>query len=106
MNKININGTEFDIAGRDITINGSKVTVDGTVVKDGLSGIVEIKFEGDLASLDCGCTATITGDVKGDVDAGNSVHCGNVGGDIDAGNSVHCGDVSGEIDAGNSVHRS
>lgn len=32
----------------------------------------------------------VSGDVKGDIDAGGSVTCGNVLGDIDAGGSVRC----------------
>lgn len=79
-----------------ITINGETFDVDGKVVKEGLSGDVHVKFEGDLAKLDCN-TCTITGNVYGKVNA-NTVHCRDVGGDIDA-NTVHCGNVAGDIDA-------
>lgn len=98
-NRITINGETFDVSGNSISIKNGKVTVDGKVVKEGLSGDVHDKFEGDLAKLDCN-TCTITGNVHEKVNA-NTVHCRDVGGDIDA-NTVHCGNVAGDIDA-NSV---
>lgn len=53
-----------------------------------LKGTVNIKFEGELASLKCQGSATINGDIKGNVDVGGSLKCGNIDGDVDAGDSV------------------
>lgn len=50
-------------------------------------------------------TVEVKGNVKGNIEAGNSIHCGDVGGDVNAGNSVHCGDIKGSVDAGNSIYR-
>ena len=64
---------------------------------------MNIKFEGDLASLKCDGSAEISGSVKGNVDVGGSLECGDVGGNVDAGGSIRCGKVSGDIGAGGSV---
>lgn len=97
-NKITINGKSYDVAGRNIVINNDKVMVDGVMVESGLSGIVKIEFTGDLASLDC-TTATINGNVKGNVD-GTTITCGDVGGDVD-GTTIKCGNVNGNLDGVN-----
>jgi hypothetical protein len=111
MNIITINGTRYEVQGKDINVRKSSVYVNGTQVVTDLSGTVKIEFQGDLANLDCtsaiingnvrgdvDCTsAIITGDVGGSVDA-TTVKCGNVGGDVD-GTTVTCGDVSGDVDA-------
>ena len=39
---------------------------------------------GSSGSIDCGGSCEVSGDVKGDIDAGGSETCGNVSGDIDA----------------------
>jgi cytoskeletal protein CcmA (bactofilin family) len=68
-----------------------------------LFGVVEIKFEGNLVSLESDSSVTVSGDVHGNVDAGGSIRCGAVGGDVDAGGSVVCGCVNGRVRAGGSV---
>ncbi len=103
MNKITINGKTYNVPGGNISVQNNIVYVDGKKIEEGLSGIVEVKFTGDLASLRTDGSATVKGEVKGDVDAGGSVDCGNVGGSVDAGGSVSCRDVKGDIDAGGSV---
>ena len=111
MNRIIINGTSYEVEGKDINVRKSSVYVNGTKVVTNLSGTVKIEFQGDLASLDCN-TAVINGNVRGDVDGNSvtvngdvggdidstSVKCGNVGGDVDA-TSVTCGKVKGDVDA-------
>jgi len=97
-NKITINGKPYDVSGNNIVVKNDTVYVDGVVVESGLSGIVKIEFTGDLANLDC-TTATITGNVNGDVD-GTTITCGNVGGDVD-GTTIKCGDVGGDVDCTN-----
>lgn len=49
-------------------------------------------------------SASIEGDIKGNLNAGNGVNCGNVGGYVDCGNGVNCGNVGGHIDCGNGVN--
>lgn len=102
---ITINGKRIEIEGNasKISVSGDRITVDGKTVGEGLSGIVEVKWEGPLASL-TSYASVQCGDVHGDVDAGNGVQCGNVGGDVDAGNGVQCGNVGGDVDAGGSVN--
>lgn len=104
---IKVNGKTIRVNGSNISIRNDVVMADGKVVSDGeVSGVVEIQVEGDLVTLDTDCSATVNGEVHGNVSAGNSVHAGDVKGSVRAGNSVHCGSVGGDIHAGNSVkHR-
>lgn len=111
LNKITINDETFEVQGKSIVVKNNSVYVNGKLIKDKLSDDIHVKFEGDLASLDCS-TATINGNVQGDVDGttinvqgsvggdvdGTTVNCGNVKGDVD-GTTVNCGDVKGDVDA-------
>lgn len=111
MNKIFIDSTSYDVKGNNVTIKNGEVIVDGIVIKDGLSGIVKIEFQGDLANLDCttavvngnvqgdvdGATITINGNVQGDVN-GTTIMCGDIGGDVD-GTTINCGNIGGDVDA-------
>lgn len=103
---VTINGQTY-VAGRDITVNGNKVYIDGKPVDDGkeFSGILKVEVTGDLASLSSDVAVEVSGNVHGNVTAGNSVNCGDVGGNVKAGNSVNCDDVGGDVSAGNSVNR-
>lgn len=85
MNTIIINGRQISVTGRNISVINDKVIVDGVIVEEGLSGHVEISFVGDLATLKTNGSATIEGNVMGNVDAGGSVNCGDVKGSVDAG---------------------
>ena len=111
MNKLIVNGTTYEVKGRNISVKHNRIFVDRQGVTEELSGIVKIEFLGDLAYLDCNA-ATIHGDVHGDVDANSlnvtgdvvgdvdctSIKCGDVGGDVD-GTTVTCGKVRGDVDA-------
>jgi len=103
MNRIIINGDSFECDGNNISISNNTIKVNGKIITKDLSGIVEVVFEGDLASLKCNAAVTVKGNVKGNVDAGNSVNCGDIIGNVDADNSVNCGIVTGNVDAGNSI---
>ena len=112
MNRITINGKVIEVEGHNISIIGdsiivrdSKMLSDGVTIEKGLSGVVDVKFEGDLANLTVHRgNAEINGNIRGNVDAGGSVKCsGDVGGDIEAGGSVTCENVEGSVDAGGSV---
>lgn len=94
-NKIVINGKSHSVGGKNISIINDKIYVDGILVESGLSGIVEVKFEGDVANLDC-TTATINGNVLGDVD-GTTIRCGDVSGNVD-GTTITCGKIGGNVD--------
>lgn len=98
MNQITINGQTFNVSGKNISVSGDKITVDGITIQSGLSGIVEIKFEGDLANLEAH-NVKVNGNVMGDVDAHN-IECRNVGGNV-KGHNVDCGDVQGNVNGKN-----
>lgn len=105
MNRITINGKVIEVEGHNISIVEDSITVDGVTIEKGLSGIVDIKFEGDITNLTIHKgNAEINGNIRGNVDVGGSVKCsGYIGGDIEAGGSVTCGNVEGNVDAGGSV---
>jgi len=102
-NTVIINGKRIEVQGNNVTVQGNNVYVDGKLVEEGLSGDVHIKFEGDLANLHTQGSATVNGNVNGDVDAGGSVQATNVNGDVDAGGSVQYLIVGGDVDAGGSI---
>jgi len=101
-----INGKRFDpdVFGSvsAVSITGGTVRVNGKVIAEGLSGVIDVKWEGPLASLESDSSVTC-GDVQGSVSAGSSVSCGKVGGSVNAGSSVHCDAVGGSVNAGSSV---
>ena len=102
MNKLKINGVEFDIDDDNITISQVKrsIYVNGKLVTTTNDESVHIEFTGNVTNLNCN-TCDITGDVL-TVNANSAKIGGNVGGCIDA-NSVEVkGNVQGDIDA-NSV---
>lgn len=103
MRRIIIDGDVTIVEGNNIVIIDDKIIVGSTVIKSGLSGIVEVKFEGDLASLHTDGNATIEGYVSGNVDAHGNVRCGDVGGRVDANGSVECNNVNGNVDASGNV---
>jgi len=103
MNTIIINGTKIQTSSKSISVNGNSIYVDGNLILDNLKGTIDIKFEGDLANLHCQGSATIYGNIKGNVDIGSSLNCKDIIGNVDAGGSIKCGSVSGDIDAGGSV---
>jgi hypothetical protein len=97
---ITVNGKTYH--GNHITMRDGKVIIDGKEQDQEVSGIVEIRVKGGLASLDCDASVTCE-DVKGDVKSGGSLRCGNVGGNASAGGSLRCGKVKGNVSAGGSV---
>lgn len=104
MNRITINGVTIETDGSSIHVSSDgNVSVGGVTVSSGHSGTVNVKFEGDLASLTCNGSATVNGNVQKDVDAGGSVTCGSIGGNVDAGGSITCGSIGGNADAGGSI---
>jgi cytoskeletal protein CcmA (bactofilin family) len=96
MNKITINGKTFSVQGNNITLNGDSIQVDGKVIESGLSGEVKVKFEGDLANIDCN-DLEVQGNIKGNVDCTN-IKCNNIDGDVDCTN-LQCQTIYGNIDA-------
>lgn len=98
MNTIIINGKKFDVNGNNISVVGNSISVDGITIQGDLNGIVEIKFEGDLANLEAH-SVKVKGNVMGNIDAHN-VECGNVGGNVKSHN-VECGNIQGNVNAKN-----
>lgn len=90
INRITINGKTIVCLGTNVVINNGEIIVDGNIVQECNSGDIKVIIEGDVNKIDCGGSREVSGDVKGDIDAGGSVTCGNVSGDIDAGGSVRC----------------
>lgn len=106
MNTITINGETITTYGNNVVVRNGKVTVDGEVIKEftgnptviingsvnniECSGSVEVNQGIVYKNIDCCGSCTVHGDVRGNIDAGGSVHCENVYGDIDAGGSVNC----------------
>ena len=90
MSRITVNGQSFNVSGGSVSIINGVIVVGGNTVISGLSGDVNIKWEGDLTSL------------KTD----SSVTCGNVGGNVEAGGSVNCNDVKGSVSCGGSLRAS
>lgn len=91
------------INGTNITIRNGQIIVDGKTIESDVSGVVEIKIEGDICNLTTNSPVTVNGNVTGSIKCNGSVQCGNVGGNIDAGGSVQCDDVNGSIDCGGSA---
>jgi hypothetical protein len=101
MNKITINNKSHNVVGRNVSVvttNGvTTIKVDGNIVVEGsLGDQITVKFEGDLANLDCH-NVIVNGNVENNVNSHN-VECHHVGGDINA-HKVNCGKVLGNINA-------
>ena len=103
MNILTINGERFKVEGTRVSVSDVKnstvtISVNGKTIKTGLSGTVNIRWEGDLATLSCN-TATVNGNVNGPLDANTVNVKGSVRGNIDANTVSVGGDVSGDVDA-------
>jgi hypothetical protein len=98
MNKIIINGEEHSVEGRNIAVttvdNKTTITVNNKVVQTVNNNNVVIRFEGDLATLDCH-NVEVHGNIIGDVDAHN-IKCNDIFGEVDAHN-VSCRKVRGKV---------
>lgn len=101
MNIITINGQVYEAKGKNISVVNDKVLVNDQVIAEGLTGIIEIKFMGELGNLTAH-NATVHGNVFGNLSAHN-VKCENVNGDVEAHN-VKCGLVKGNVTAKNVQH--
>jgi hypothetical protein len=102
-NTIIINGQKHVVSGSNISIGNNVIMVDGVVVQGDLSGIVEVKFEGDLANVTAGSSITVNGNIHGDADAGSHIRCNDIGGDADAGSHITARDIKGDADAGSHI---
>lgn len=60
-------------------------------------------YEGEAQNVYSDFSVEISGDVAGNVSAGEKLSCGDVGGSAEAGTSVECGDVDGDVHAGTFV---
>lgn len=95
MNKITIDGVTTYVSGNNIRVHNGTIYVDGVLVKEGLKGEVTVKFEGDLANLDCE-SAVIHGNVGGNVDSTSLKVNGDIKGNVDA-TSVKCNNIGGSV---------
>ncbi|TPG68567.1 hypothetical protein EEL31_08580 [Brevibacillus laterosporus] len=103
MNTIIINGKKIQVSGRNISVVNNNVIVDGVVIETGLTGIVKVEFQGDLASLQTSGDAVVHGQVLGNVSASGDIECGSVKGDIRASGDIKCGTVGGNVRASGDV---
>lgn len=105
MSVININGNRIEVVdGSNITINNGSIVVNGRNIYSGTQSIT-VQIQGDVNNIKSDGSVSVTGNVLGSVDAGNSVRANDIGGDVDAGNSVHASNISGKCDAGNSIYK-
>jgi hypothetical protein len=75
--------------GVTVTVDNGKISIGGTITRDErIGGDIRLVVDGLVSDLTVHGSATVNGNVKGNVDAGGSVNSGKVGGDIDAGGSV------------------
>ena len=102
MGTIQINGITIETNGANVFVSNGKIIVDGKEVK--VADSCNVTILGDVGNLNVTGRVEVKGKVKGDVDAGGSVHCGNVGGSVDAGGSITASDIKGNADAGGSIN--
>ena len=73
MNTIVVNGKRMQVEGNSISINGNKIFVDGKELNcEELKNEVTIKWEGDLASLECH-----NAKIKGNIHTKETLHLQN-----------------------------
>lgn len=97
MNTIIINGKVIKVNGNNVSIVNNKVFVDGKEIEtDELKGEVTIKWEGDLANLECP-NVNVKGNIQGNVDSHNVEVTGNIGGNITSHNIEVGGNVQGDV---------
>jgi len=107
-NRVTINGKSYNLPPGNVSIINDTILLNGKPWNDAdpVSGVVEIRIEGDPLSVQTDAPVTVNGTVKGNVLAGGSVSCGDVAGSVQAGGSVRAMGVGGSITAGGSVsHR-
>lgn len=100
-----VNGRRIDVpAGASVSIIGGEIFINGVAqTGERLSGVVRVEVIGNLTNFYTDASATVCGNVVGDLQAGGSVTCGDVGGSVNAGGSIDCGVVSGSANAGGSI---
>lgn len=103
-NYININGQSFEVSGSNVSITNGTVYVDGKEIINDLKGIVEIKWEGEVANINSQASVSVAGNVQGDIAAGGSISCGDIlTGNAKANGSITCSDIHGDAKAGGSI---
>ena len=65
MSIMTVNGKRIETSGKNISILNDKIIIDGEILLDGLSGAVDIRFEGSLESFNCDCSATTHSNIMG-----------------------------------------
>lgn len=105
MATIVINGVRISVEGNDVSISNGIVKVGGKTILEGLSGVVEIQWEGPVANVRSDSSVVVNGDVTGNVAAGSHVSCDNVGGSVAAGSHISCESIGGNASAGSHITR-
>ncbi len=65
MSHITVNGKRIETFGKNISIENDKIIIDGKTILNGLSGEVDIRFEGTLESFKCDCLTTNHSNIMG-----------------------------------------
>lgn len=98
---VQINGKTYQ--GNNVVMNNGTIIIDGITVEGDFNGSAPIQMSGDIHSLRTDGSATVDGNVQGNVNAGGSLKCGNIEGSANAGGSLKCGDIQGSAMAGGSL---
>lgn len=98
---IKINGVTY--SGTKVSIINGNIIIDGTSIKGKVSGVIEIRIEGNPASIETDANVTVKGNVQGNIDAGGNITCTNVQGGADAGGNISCCNIAGSADAGGNI---
>lgn len=101
---ITVNGTRVEVPDKTpVCVRDGVLTVGEAVVQAGLSGVVEVRWEGPAAAISCDANLSVSGHVYGDARAGGNIACGAVGGSVRAGGNLSCGTVGGDVRAGGNM---
>lgn len=96
---ININGVKKTITDNaDITIHSDSVFVNGNDLSGKVNKGMKITIEGNVRSIDCQGSLSVTGDVYGNIRTNGSTNInGNVVGNVEASGNCSCKNISGDV---------
>lgn len=98
MNKLIVDGVPFEVEGDSISVYKNKIYVDGKHVTSVFEDTITIRFEGDLAKLNC-TRSEIIGNVIGNIEGTSLKINGDIHGDINSTSVEVNGDITGNINA-------
>lgn len=95
---INVNGIKKTIMDNaDITLHSDSVFVNGHDLLGKLNESMKVTIEGNVGSIECYGSLSVTGDVHGDIRTNDSTNInGNVIGNVKASGNCSCKNISGD----------